>query len=78
MKNFKDFTKVATLYKTTSGNTYDANKHRIDNIETYCKDNKIKEVIVFSQEQNYAGFRSFYTNQVTDVEHKISAIRLDY
>lgn len=78
MENFKDFTKIATLYETTSGNTYDVNKHRIGNIETYCKDNKIKEVIVFSQEQNYAGFRSFYTNQVTDEEHKISAIRLDY
>ena len=78
MENFKDFTKVATLYETTSGNTYDANKHRIDNIETYCKENKIKEIIVFSQEQNYAGFRSFYANQVTNKENKISAIRLDY
>ena len=78
MNDLKDFTKVATLYRTTCGNTYDANKHRIDNIETYCKENKIKEIIVFSQEQNYAGFRSFYTNQVTDTENKISAIRLDY
>lgn len=78
MKNFKDFTKIPTLYQTTAGNTYDANKNRINDVTTYCKENKIKELIVFSQEQNYAGFRSFYTNQVTDEKNKMSAIRLDY